>query len=114
MENVVVDTFYVIIESRIVGLTANLRSANCVVRLVQCEGFWQGCLLHCISSRAGESGESGEFPVGRFTFGPVEDFVVVDICHFIVFSQSRLHMFRILTLQPLHGLYHVREFSPHK
>ena len=34
MENVVVDMFNVIMESKLVGLSANVRSANCVVSLV--------------------------------------------------------------------------------
>ena len=37
--------------------------------------------VECNQGRSGESVESSEFPVGRFTFGPVEDFFVVDICH---------------------------------
>ena len=54
-------------------------------------------------------------PVGRFTFGPFEEFIVVDICHcHVSLFSSRLHTFRILTPQPLNGLYHVREFSPPK
>src|SRR4029434_5290687 len=38
-----------------------------------------------------------------------------DICHVSPSSlKSRLHTFRILTPQPLHGLYHARKFSPPK
>ena len=34
----------------------------------------------------GRGGESGEFPVGRFTFGPVEDFLLLTFVTLVLSS----------------------------